>query len=106
MFERFTDRAREVLAVAQQEARANGVTLDAPDAQVAIDRLVLAAVERTLVDPSRLGEVHGVLLLAASLGMEPVVGRAQELVYDAVTDETNDRRDDLLPLASALGVVL
>ena len=71
-----------------------------------VDRLVLAAVERTLADPSRLSEVHGVLLLAASLGMEPVVGRAQELVFDAVTDETNDLRDELLPLAGALGLVL
>jgi hypothetical protein len=68
--------------------------------------LVLAAVERTLADPSRLGEVHGAMLLAASLGMEPVVGRAQELVFDALADEENADRDALLPLAGALGLVL
>ena len=95
----------EAVAVAR-EARVNGVTLDAPEARAAIDRLVLAAVERTLADPSRLGEVHGALLLAASLGMEPLVGRAQELVFDAVSDEDNVHRDALLPLAGALGLVL
>ncbi|HUP86278.1 MAG TPA: DUF3536 domain-containing protein [Acidimicrobiales bacterium] len=89
-----------------REARANGVTLDAPAAQAAVDRLVLTAVERTLADPSRLSEVHGVLLLAASLGMEPFVGRAQELVFDALTDETNAARDAVVPLAEALGLVL
>ena len=99
------DDYAEAVAVAR-EARANGVTLDAPAARAAIDRLVLTAVERTLLDPSRLSEVHGVLLLAASLGMEPVVGRAQELVFDALADEANDRREDLVALAGALGLVL
>jgi hypothetical protein len=63
-----------------------------------------------LLDPSRLGEVHASLLLAASLGMEPVVGRAQELVFDALAaadDEDDDaHRDELLPLAQALGLVV
>jgi alpha-amylase/alpha-mannosidase (GH57 family) len=96
----------EAVAVVR-EARANGVTLSAPLAAAAIDRSILAAVERTLADPSRLGEVHGLLLLAASLGMEPVVGRAQELVFDALTTEGGDvDRDELLPLAAALGLVL
>jgi alpha-amylase/alpha-mannosidase (GH57 family) len=93
----------DAVAVAR-EARANGVTLDAPLARAAIDRLILGAVERTLLEPSRLGEVHASLLLAASLGMEPVVGRAQELVFGALADEA--RRDELLPLAQALGLVV
>jgi alpha-amylase/alpha-mannosidase (GH57 family) len=92
----------DALAIVR-EARANGVTLDAPMARSAIDRLVLVAVERAILDPARLTEVQAMLLLAGSLGMEPVVGRAQELVYDAVTVAG---RDDLLPLASALGLVI
>ena len=99
------DDYAEAVAVAR-EARANGVTLDAPEARAALDRLILAAVERTLADPSRLGDVQGALVLAASLGMEPVVGRAQELVFDALSDEDNADRDALLPLAGALGLVL
>jgi len=92
----------DALAVVR-EARANGVTLEVPMVQEAIDRLILIAVERTILDPSRLVEVQGLLLLSGSLGMVPVVGRAQELVYDAVTV---DGRDDLLPLAAALGLVI
>jgi alpha-amylase/alpha-mannosidase (GH57 family) len=92
----------DALAIVR-EARANGVTLDVPAVREAIDRLLLIAVERTLLDPDRLGEVQGLLHLAGALGMVPVVGRAQELVFDAVT---NAGRDDLLPLAAALGLVI
>jgi hypothetical protein len=96
------DDYADALAVVR-EARANGVTLQVPSVQEAIDRLILGAVERTILDPTRVGEVQRLLLLAGSLQIVPVVGRAQELVYDAVT---NAGRDDLLPLASALGLVI
>ena len=92
----------DALAIVR-EASANGVTLDVPLAQGAVDRLILTAVERTILDPARLVEVQGLLVLSASLGMVPVVGRAQELVFDAVTVHG---RDDLLPLAAALGLVI
>lgn len=92
----------DALAIVR-EARANGVTLEAPMVQEAIDRLILIAVELTILDPSRILEVQGLLLLSGSLGMVPVVGRAQEVVYDAVTV---GGREDLLPLASALGLVI
>jgi hypothetical protein len=92
----------DALAIVR-EARANGVTLEVPMVQEAVDRLILIAVERTILDPSRLVEVQGLLLLSGSLGMVPIVGRAQELVFDAVTV---DGRDDLLPLAAALGLVI
>ncbi len=92
----------DALAIVR-EARANGVTLYVPTVQAAIDRVILVAVERAIVEPSRLVEVQALLLLSGSLGMVPVVGRAQELVFDAVT---HDGRDELLPLASALGLVI
>jgi hypothetical protein len=50
--------------------------------------------------------VHGLLLLAASLAFEPNVGRAQELVFDALVAADDDRRRHLLPLAETLGLVV
>jgi alpha-amylase/alpha-mannosidase (GH57 family) len=92
----------DALAIVR-EARANGVTLQVPRVQAALDRSILLAVERAIVEPAALVDVQGLLLLSSALGMVPVVGRAQELVYDAVT---TDGRDDLLALAAALGLVI
>ncbi len=96
------DDYADALAIVR-EARTNGVTLDVPMAGAAIDRLILSAVERTIVDAEALVEVQRLLLLAGSFGMTPAVSRAQELVFEAVR---TDGRHDLLPLAAALGLVI
>jgi hypothetical protein len=87
-----------------REARRNGVVLDAAGARQAIDRLILAAVERALAEPARLVDVRNLLVVAGSLGMVPEVGRAQELVYDAMTADPD--RAGVVDLAAALGLVV
>ncbi len=93
----------DALAVAA-EARANGVRLVAPTALATIERVILLCVERAIHEPARLHEVRALLALATSLGLDPSVGRAQELVYEAVRQ--HERGGDLHPLAEALGLVI
>jgi hypothetical protein len=88
-----------------REAQASGVTLDAPLAGAAIERLILRAVERALHDPTddNVGAVLRALELTREVGLDLDVGRAQELVHEAVAAGAPDA---LLPLAEALGLVV
>jgi len=86
------------------EARANGVRLTAPAALATLERVVLLSVERAIHEPARLDEVRALLALATTLGLDPSVERAQELVYEAVRNGVQS--DDLHPLAEALGLVI
>lgn len=86
------------------EARANGVTLHVPMARATLERLILHAVERAILEPARASDVQALLALSSRLGIEPAVGRAQELVHEALVGA--GARDDLLPLAGALGLVV
>jgi len=86
-----------------REALASGVTLAVPGVLQGLERLVRRAVERTLDGDGSLDAVLGLLDVAENLDIDVSVGRAQELVYDAL----GSRRDDsLLALAEVLGLVV
>jgi hypothetical protein len=92
-------------AAIAREAQASGVSLDAPAARLEIERLILLAVERAIAEPSQahIGAVTRALALARELGLDLGVGRAQELVHEAVA---LGAADELRPLAEALGLVV
>ena len=57
-------------------------------------------------DPGGLPAVLGLLDVAEDLGLEPSVGRPQELVYDALAAAGDSAGDELLALGEVLGLVV
>jgi hypothetical protein len=91
-----------------REAREEGVRLASPRAAAALARAVARAVDEasTQVSDATVEAAIGMVQLARELDLGVDVGVAQELVYDAVTDDrlAPEDRGRLVPLAQLLGV--
>jgi hypothetical protein len=90
------------IAIAR-DAKAQGIELDTRRARGAVERLLLAGVERAVVDASAAAAAVTLLDISRELGIHPSIERAQEIVFDALAQTDADNVDPRLrKLAAAL----
>jgi alpha-amylase/alpha-mannosidase (GH57 family) len=95
-------QAYEAALAAAREAVAQGLTIDAPRARQALEQTLAAAVQRALDgEPDAVAAALALRDLATALAVSIDVSGPQEQVYDALLQ---GGRDDLTPLAAALGL--
>jgi hypothetical protein len=99
---------RAVQAVAR-EAREEGVHVGSPRAAAALERVLVAAVDEAVTEPSEatVKAAIGLVDLARELGVPVNLDVAQERCYDALRPDDLDptTRDLLHPLSRTLGLV-
>jgi hypothetical protein len=95
-------KAYEAALAAAREAGAQGLTIDAPRARLALEQTLAAAVQRALAgEPDGVEAALALRDLATALGVSIDVSGPQEQVYEALLA---GGRDDLAPVAAALGL--